>query len=117
MQAEVAKTRVKHSVSFVFILVPFYLFQIRKHPCLFDKGFQDTVGSEVNEESLYRLSVPANVPVKNFWAVTAYDVGTRAVLENKTGKFGCSTAYKPYKKNSDGRTDLYIGPKKPNRCT
>ena len=50
----------------------------------------------------YRLRVPANPPVKRFWAVTAYDTTTRGLLDaggnvNKTvGSSGNPTA------NSDG---------------
>ena len=61
----------------------------------------------------YRLRVPANPPVKRFWAVTAYDTTTRGLLDagdnvNKTvGSNGNPVA------NSDGSVDVYFGAKAP----
>jgi hypothetical protein len=61
----------------------------------------------------YRLRVPANPPVKRFWAVTAYDPQTRGLLDagdnfNKT----VGSNEKP-EMNPDGSVDVYFGPKAP----
>jgi hypothetical protein len=57
--------------------------------------------------------VEPNVPAKNFWAITAYDIDTRGVLENKTGKSEFSSAKGDFESNSDGSVDIYLSPVKP----
>ena len=54
-----------------------------------------------------------NVPAKNFWAITAYDIDTRSILENKMGKSEVSSAKKSFESNSDGSVDIYLSPEKP----
>ncbi len=73
----------------------------------------DGDGKPLQGENTYRLHVPANVPAKNFWAVTAYNVQTRGVIESEAGKFEIASAAPKYKANADGSVDLYIGSEKP----
>ena len=75
--------------------------------------FRDKNGVYLDGAKTYRMRVPANPPVKRFWAVTAYDPRTRGLLDaggnmNKT----VGSNEKP-EVNADGSIDVYFGPKAP----
>jgi hypothetical protein len=75
--------------------------------------FRDDEGKFLDGGKNYRLRVGANPPVKNFWAVTAYDPTTRSLLDaggNRNKSVG--SREKPIA-NSDGSVDVYFGPKAP----
>jgi hypothetical protein len=61
----------------------------------------------------YRLRLPPDVPVNNFWAVTLYDTQTRSLLQ--TGQpfptIGSQTA--GMAQNADGSFDIYFAPEPP----
>ncbi|MFI5386438.1 MAG: DUF1214 domain-containing protein, partial [Fimbriimonadales bacterium] len=61
----------------------------------------------------YRLRVPPNAPVKQFWSLTVYDVATRCLINNKEEIADRSSRQPDLVKNADGSVDLYIGPKAP----
>ena len=74
---------------------------------------RDNKGQYLDGSKTYKLRVGANPPVKNFWAVTAYDPTTRCLLDaggnmNKT----VGSREKPMA-NPDGSVDVYFGPKAP----
>jgi hypothetical protein len=72
-----------------------------------DKNDQSFVGSKT-----YRLHLPANVPVKLYWSVTAYDRETHALIKNM--KYASRASTTPgLQKNTDGSVDLYFGAKAP----
>jgi hypothetical protein len=73
--------------------------------------FKDEDGIYLDGAKNYRLRVPANMPVKRFWAVTAYDVATRCLLDSD-GNITVSSLSKP-EVNADGSVDVYFGPKAP----
>ena len=60
----------------------------------------------------YRLRVPANVPVKNFWSVTVYHNDTRYLIQNKQKRADRSSRM-DLLKNDDGTVDIYFGPTVP----
>jgi hypothetical protein len=75
--------------------------------------FRDNKGRFLDGGKNYKLRVAANPPVKNFWAVTAYDPTTRSLLEvvgNKNKSVGSRD--NPVD-NPDGSVDIYFGPKAP----
>ncbi|MGN5151455.1 DUF1214 domain-containing protein [Aeromonas enteropelogenes] len=39
----------------------------------------------------YRLQVPPNAPVAQFWSVTVYDVSSRCLIANPTQQVDCSS--------------------------
>ena len=61
----------------------------------------------------YKLHLPPNVPVNDFWAVTMYDTQTRSQLQTgqKFPTVGSQT--EGIKKNADGSYDLYFAPQAP----
>ena len=70
-----------------------------------------------NEEYLdggrtYKMTVPPNVPVREFWSVTVYDPITRSQLQTSQEFPSISSQNNP-PANADGSVDIYFGPKKP----
>ncbi|UCG66002.1 MAG: DUF1254 domain-containing protein, partial [Deltaproteobacteria bacterium] len=74
-------------------------------------GFRDKNGEFLLGDRNYKLRVPAEVPVKRFWAVTAYDPVSRSLLDSG-GQITVSSLRDP-KVNPDGSVDVFLGPAKP----
>ena len=62
----------------------------------------------------YKLNIPANPPVNNFWSVTLYDSQTRSLLQSDQPFPALDSISGKFKKNADGSIDLYISPKAPS---
>jgi hypothetical protein len=79
---------------------------------------KDKDGNALLGQNTYKLHVPANVPVGNFWALTLYSEQTRRLIDNKNAAdkrraANVDSHQKGLVVNSDGSVDLYIGPKAP----
>jgi hypothetical protein len=77
---------------------------------------RDSNGDLLRADETYRLRVPANVPVGQFWALTLYSENTRRVYENGEGTLRSANLdgrQKDLKWNPDGSVDLYIGAEAP----
>lgn len=74
--------------------------------------YRDATGEYLSGGASYRLSVPAHVPVNNFWSVTVYDAETASGLDNGQPFPSISSFDKPLA-SSDGSTDIYFGPSAP----
>ncbi|NDR58741.1 DUF1254 domain-containing protein [Aliiruegeria sabulilitoris] len=74
-------------------------------------AFRDANGGFLDGRKPYRLRVPANAPVKRFWAVTAYDPATRGLLASD-GQITVGSQTDPVI-NADGSVDLYFGQSAP----
>lgn len=61
----------------------------------------------------YRLRIPADVPVNNFWAVTMYDPQTRSQLQTDQPFPSVGSQTEGVKQNDDGSYDVYFAPKAP----
>ncbi|MBV4359214.1 DUF1254 domain-containing protein [Pinibacter aurantiacus] len=72
-----------------------------------DKDKQPFKGNEN-----YRLHVPANVPIRQYWSITVYDAATHAFIRN-FDRFNRSSQSAGIQKNADGSVDVYFGPKAP----
>jgi hypothetical protein len=61
----------------------------------------------------YKLNIPADPPVGDFWAVTVYDTQTRSMLQSnqKDPTVGGNT--EGLKKNGDGSYTISFGPRAP----
>lgn len=62
---------------------------------------------------LYKLHLPANVPVKLYWSITAYDRQTHALIQGAQ-YFSRASTTPELQKNEDGSVDLYFGAKAPS---
>ncbi len=74
-------------------------------------AFRDKEGAYLLGDKSYKLNVPANPPVKRFWAVTAYDPMSRSLL-NSDGPITVSSL-KEHVTNTDGSVDIYFSPEPP----
>jgi hypothetical protein len=73
---------------------------------------KDKSGHPFDGNSLYRLSVPANAPVRQYWSVTAYDRETHALIKHMDKASVASTST-GVQQNPDGTVDVYFGPQAP----
>jgi hypothetical protein len=79
----------------------YYLFAIR-----------DKDGDAFDGGNFYRLLVPPNVPVKQYWSVTAYDRATHGLIRDT--KWSSRSSQTPgLQRNADGSVDIYFASKAP----
>jgi hypothetical protein len=69
-------------------------------------------GQAFDGRNTYRLTVPAKVPVKQYWSATAYDRATHALIRN-TVRSGRSSQSPGLQTNADGSVDIWFSPKAP----
>jgi len=73
---------------------------------------KDKAGKPFEGRSTYRLHVPPNAPVQQFWSATVYDRATPALIRNLPNSSRSSQS-PGLEKNADGSVDVYFGPKAP----
>ncbi|SFB05607.1 Uncharacterized conserved protein [Rhizobium sp. NFR07] len=76
-------------------------------------NIKDKAGNDYDGGRSYRLHVPADVPVEQYWSVTVYDRETHALVKGVDRVSRASNAAE-VRKNSDGSVDLYFGPSAPS---
>ena len=74
--------------------------------------FKDKEGHAFDGGSSYRLTVPANAPVTQFWSATVYDRDTHALIRNMA-RPSRSSQSAGLQKNGNGSVDIYFGPAAP----
>jgi hypothetical protein len=95
------------SYSFAFIGIKrlgagqFYLISIK-----------DKDGNAFDGGKMYRLSVPPNAPVAQYWSATVYDRATHTLVRDLP-RASRSSQIPEMQKNSDGSVDIYFGPGAP----
>jgi hypothetical protein len=75
-------------------------------------SIHDKEGRPYDGARLYRLTVPPNVPVEQYWSVTAYDRETHALIRNMA-RASRSSQIAELQKNADSSIDIYFGPQAP----
>ena len=73
---------------------------------------KDKDGRSFDGGRMYRLTVPANAPVTQYWSATPYDRETHALIRNQPWS-SRSSQTPGLQKNPDGSVDVYFGPKSP----
>jgi hypothetical protein len=73
---------------------------------------RDKDGNQLEGNSNYRLNVPANVPVTQYWSMAVYNRDTHAFIRNSQW-VGRSSQTPGLQKNVDGSVDIYFGPTYP----
>lgn len=74
----------------------------------------DKNGHPLEGGKLYKINVPKDMPVKQFWALTVYDRATFAFIYTDSGRTTLSSLDLPkMKSNADGSVTLYVGPEAP----
>jgi hypothetical protein len=79
----------------------FYLISIR-----------DKDGNTFDGGNSYRLNVPANAPVEQYWSATVYDRATHALVRDLP-RASRSSQIPEMQKNADNSVDVYFGPQAP----
>jgi len=75
-------------------------------------SFHDHAGNPLAGGNNYRLHVPADVPVSQFWSATVYSLKTSSFFLHAT-RLTLGSLDKDLKKNADGTVDVYFGPQPP----
>jgi hypothetical protein len=75
-------------------------------------AINDKEGQALDGGKTYRLNVPANAPVRQYWSATLYDRTTHALIRQMPHA-GRSSQSPGLQVNADGSVDLYFGPKAP----
>ncbi len=76
-------------------------------------AFVDSKGNHLDGGKNYKLRLPPNIPVKEFWSVILYDNQTRSMLQTDQ-RWPAATSQDPkLMANSDGSVDVYFGPTAP----
>ncbi|HEV9037307.1 MAG TPA: DUF1214 domain-containing protein, partial [Puia sp.] len=72
----------------------------------------DKDGHPLDGNVSYRLHVPANVPITQFWSMTVYDRDTHTFIRNARW-MDRSSQTPGLRTNADGSVDIYFGPTAP----
>jgi len=78
---------------------------------------RDTDGNLFRADKTYKLNVPKDVPVAQFWSVVLYSENTRRPYDNggtEVKDVALNSRMEQLQYNEDGSVDLYIGAKAPN---
>lgn len=75
-------------------------------------SIKDKQGQGFDGKKTYRLTVPPNAPVEQYWSVTAYDRETHALIKNMSRASRASNA-NDLVRNADGSVDVTFGPSAP----
>jgi hypothetical protein len=75
--------------------------------------FRDKDGNFLDGGKTYTITLPAPVPVNNFWSFTVYDNQTRSLLETDQKTAGVDSLSKELKLNDDGSATVWFGPAAP----
>ncbi len=76
-------------------------------------AFKDANHEAFDGSKTYKIHIPANVPVNDFWALTVYDSQTRSMLKTYQPFPTVGSQDKGFVQNKDGSYDVYFAPKAP----
>lgn len=72
-------------------------------------ALKDADGNLLKGEKQYKLTVPAEVPARDFWSVIVYSKKTKAFIYNDIGRVGLSSYDTEHMNlNDDGSVDIYF---------
>jgi hypothetical protein len=76
-------------------------------------AFVDAKSKPLDGGKNYKLHLPPNIPVANFWSVILYDNQTRSMLQTDQHWPAVSSQTKGLEINQDGSVDVFFGPNPP----
>jgi len=74
----------------------------------------DSTGTFLDGSKSYSLTIPANVPAKDFWSVVVYDPQTRSELQTSQPFPSKNNKRDKLAANDDGSVTLHFGPEAPD---
>ena len=74
---------------------------------------RDAKGEYLDGGKTYKITLPAPIPVGQFWSFMVYDGQTRSMLETDQQLAGLDSNQKGIKKNADGSVTVWFAPKAP----
>lgn len=84
-----------------------------KPPTMYIATLRDVNGEIMKAGMTYSLTIPKDVPIKQFWSLTIYDQATWAFIYSPEMRPGLSSRDK-LQTNDDESVTLYFGPKAPD---
>jgi hypothetical protein len=86
----------------------------RRGALLYIGPVADSSGAPLVGGKTYKITIPKNMPVKQFWSLIVYDRATFAFIYNPLERAGLSTFdMKTMQQNPDGSVTIYLGPNRP----
>ena len=76
-------------------------------------AYLDDKGNAFDGAKTYKVTIPPNPPMKDFWSFTLYNNQTRSMLQTDQQFPGIDNNQEGLIKNTDGSFDVYFGPKAP----
>ncbi|MEM1130744.1 MAG: DUF1254 domain-containing protein [Pseudomonadota bacterium] len=76
-------------------------------------AFLDADDLPFDGSKTYKVTLPANPPVEDFWAFTLYDAQTRSMLQTDQTVPSIDSIQNDPKLNDDGSIDVYFAPEAP----
>lgn len=74
----------------------------------------DNNGNLLEAGKLYKINIPAKIPVKQFWALTVYNRDTMSFIYSPSERTTLSSYdLDKMKKEADGSVNIYVGPQAP----
>jgi hypothetical protein len=75
-------------------------------------SIKDKDGNAFDGSKSYRMTVPANPPIEQYWSATVYDRATHALVRDLP-RASRSSQIPEMQKNADGSVNIYFGPTAP----
>jgi hypothetical protein len=79
----------------------------------YPSAVRDANGDYLDGSKTYKLTLPPNVPAKDFWSFVLYDTQTRSMLQTDQQFPSLNSERNDVEQNADGSFDIYFGPQAP----
>lgn len=75
--------------------------------------YLDANGAPLDGSKTYKVTLPKDVPAKDFWSFVVYDNQTRSMIQTDQQFPSVSSAKRRVMQNDDGTHDIFFGPEAP----
>jgi hypothetical protein len=101
--------------AWIYFVGTYYPNKIAARPtAIYLSPYADAAGKALQAGKTYRITIPKDVPVGQFWSVVVYDAADFAFIYSQQMLTGLSSFDLPSMKlNKDESVTIYIGPKAP----